>query len=104
MMQRTIMNKYYLFVLLSVLTKCRHFVSKELYHIHQHESFFIVRAKKNLQYKCIKWRRRMPRNVLTDSEIMLTDYITSKKYKEKLRLVKFYDDLIDRQDSFERVV
>ena len=46
----------------------------------------------------------MPRNVLTDSEIMLTDYITSKKYKEKLRLVKFYDDLIDRQDSFERVV
>ena len=73
---------------------------KELYRIHQHESFFIVRAKKNLQYKCIKWRRRMPRNVLTDSEIMLTDYITSKKYKEKLRLVKFYDDEQGREFSF----
>ena len=73
---------------------------KELYHIHQHESFFIVRAKKNLQYKCIKWRRRMPRNVLTDSEIMLTDYITSKKYKEKLRLVKFYDEEQGREFSF----
>ena len=73
---------------------------RELYHIHQHESFFIVRAKKNLQYKCIKWRRRMPRNVLTDSEIMLTDYITSKKYKEKLRLVKFYDDEQGREFSF----
>jgi hypothetical protein len=73
---------------------------RELYHIHQHESFFIVRAKKNLQYKCIKWRRRMPRNVLTDSEIMLTDYITSKKYKEKLRLVKFYDKEQGREFSF----
>ena len=73
---------------------------RELYHIHQHESFFIVRAKKNLQYKCIKWRRRMPRNVLTDSEIMLTDYITSKKYKEKLRLVKFYDEEQGREFSF----
>ena len=73
---------------------------KELYRIHQHESFFIVRAKKNLQYKCIKWRRRMPRNVLTDSEIILTDYITSKKYKEKLRLVKFYDEEQGRELSF----
>ena len=73
---------------------------KELYHIHRHESFFIVRAKKNLQYKCIKWRRRMPRNVLTDSEIMLTDYITSKKYKEKLRLVKFYDEEQGREFAF----
>ena len=73
---------------------------KELYRIHQHESFFIVRAKKNLQYKCIKWRRRMPRNVLTDSEIMLTDYITSKKYKEKLRLGKFYDEELGREFSF----
>ena len=25
---------------------------KELFKIHQHESFFVVRAKKNLQYKC----------------------------------------------------
>ena len=73
---------------------------RELYHIHQHESFFIVRAKKNLQYKCIKWRRRMPRNVITDSEILLTDYITSRKYKEKLRLVKFYDEEQGREFSF----
>ena len=42
----------------------------------------------------------MPRNVLTDSEIMLTDYITSKKYKEKLRLVKFYDEEQGREFSF----
>ncbi len=42
----------------------------------------------------------MPRNVLTDSEIMLTDYITSRKYKEKLRLVKFYDEEQGREFSF----
>ena len=36
---------------------------KELYKIHLHESFFVVRAKKNLQFKCIRWRRRLPKNV-----------------------------------------
>ena len=73
---------------------------KELYRIHRHESFFVVRAKKNLQYKCIKWKRRMPKNVMTDSEIMLSDYITSKKYREKLRLVKFYDEKEEREFAF----
>ena len=73
---------------------------KELYRIHRHESFFVVRAKKNLQYKCIKWKRRMPKNVMTDSEILLADYITSKKYKEKLRLVKFYDEKEGREFAF----
>ena len=73
---------------------------KELYRIHRHESFFVVRAKKNLQYKCIKWKRRMPKNVTTDSEILLADYITSKKYKEKLRLVRFYDEKEGREFAF----
>jgi len=42
----------------------------------------------------------MPLNVTTDAEIVLTDYITSKKYKEKLRLVKFYDEEQVREFSF----
>ncbi len=73
---------------------------KELYRIHLHESFFIVRAKKNLQYRCIKWRRRLPKNVLTDSVIQLTDINSAKKYKENLRLVKFYDEEQDREFAF----
>lgn len=64
---------------------------KELYRINQHESHFVVRAKKNLQYKCMKWRRRLPENVLTDAEIELTDVNTQKKYPERLRLVRFFD-------------
>ena len=73
---------------------------KALYRIHLHESFFIVRAKKNLQYRCIRWRRRLPKNVLTDSVIQLTDLNSAKKYKEKLRLVKFYDEEQDREFAF----
>ena len=29
---------------------------KELYRIHRAESFFVVRAKTNLQYRCVKWK------------------------------------------------
>ena len=41
---------------------------KELYRIHLTESFFVVRAKMNLKYKIVKWKRRMPKNVLTDAK------------------------------------
>ena len=73
---------------------------KELYKIHLHESFFVVRAKKNLQYKCMRWRRRLPKNILTDSEIVLTDSNSCKKYPKRLRLVRFYDEEQDREFSF----
>lgn len=73
---------------------------KELYRIHLHESFFVVRAKKNLQFKCIRWRRRLPKNVLTDSVIELTDIITRQKYPERLRLVKYRDENQDREFVF----
>ena len=72
---------------------------KELYKIHLHESFFVVRAK-NLQFKCIRWRRRQPKNVLTDSVIELTDIITRQKYPERLRLVKYRDESQDREFVF----
>ena len=42
----------------------------------------------------------MPQNVTTDAEIILTDYITSKKYKEKLRLVKIYDEEKEQELAF----
>ena len=73
---------------------------KELFKIHQHESFFVVRAKKNLQYKCCKWRRRLPKNILTDAVIEFTEYNSYRKYPEKLRLVKFYDEEQGREFAF----
>lgn len=45
---------------------------KMLYRIHQIEAYFVVRAKKNFQYKSIKWKRRLPINVLSDATIELT--------------------------------
>ena len=73
---------------------------KELYRIHRAESFFVVRAKTNLQYKCVKWRRRLPKNILTDAEIELTVYGSQKGYPEYLRLVRFYDEEQDREFMF----
>ena len=48
---------------------------KMLYEIHQIEAYFVVRTKKNLQYKSIQWKRRLPRNVLSDASVLLTDSI-----------------------------
>ena len=73
---------------------------KELFKTHQHESFFVVRAKKNLQYKCCKWRHRLPKNILTDAEIEFSEYNSYREYPEKLRLVKFYDEEQGREFSF----
>ena len=73
---------------------------KELYRIHRMESFFVVRAKTNLQYKCIKWRRRLPKGILTDAEIELTVCSSQKGYPEHLRLVRFFDDEQGREFMF----
>ena len=72
----------------------------ELYRIQRMESFFVVRAKSNLQYKCVRWKRRMPKNILTDAEIGLTVYKSRKDYPENLRLVRYYDEEQDREFMF----
>lgn len=51
---------------------------KRLYRIHSCGSFFVVRAKKNLKYKTVKWVRRLPKHILSDAKIELTDYYPSK--------------------------
>ena len=73
---------------------------RELYRIQRMESFFVVRARTNLQYRCVKWKRRMPKNILTDAEIELTVYKSGKDYPEHLRLVRFYDEEQDREFMF----
>lgn len=72
----------------------------KLYHIHKVESFFVVRAKKNLQFKCLKWKRRLPKNVLTDAEIIFTEDGSFEKYPESLRLVRFHDEEQNRDFVF----
>lgn len=73
---------------------------KELYKIHLTDSFYVIRAKTNLKYKMVKWKRRMPKNVLTDAEVKLTGYLSEKKYPESFRLIRYYDEEDGREFVF----
>ena len=73
---------------------------KQLYRIEEIGSYFVIRAKKNLQYRVLKWKRRMPENVLPDAEIELTGYYPSKYYPKRLRLVRYHDPEQNREFMF----
>ena len=72
----------------------------QLFSINQIGAYFVVRAKKNLQCKTIKWKRRLPKNVLSDCTIELTTYKSSNDYPKRLRLVRYYDEVQDREFVF----
>ena len=63
-----------------------------LFKIEQIEATFVVRAKKNLKFKQTSWKRRLPKNVLSDSTIGFTVYKSSKDYPIPLRRVVYYDE------------
>lgn len=73
---------------------------KMLYRIHQIEAYFVVRAKKNLQYKSIRWKRRLPENVLSDTIIELTGFYPKQYYPRQLRLVRYWDEEQEREFVF----
>lgn len=71
-----------------------------LFNIEQIEATFVVRAKKNLKCKQISWKRRLPKNVLSDSVIEFTVYKSSKDYPIPLRRVVYHDEEQDREFVF----
>ena len=73
---------------------------KRLYRINEIESFFVVRAKENLKFKAVKWKRRMLKNVISDSIIRLSGYTSEKKYPDVLRRIVYYDEEQDRTFTF----
>lgn len=73
---------------------------KMLYKMHQIGSYFVVRAKKNLQYKTLKWKRRLPKNVLSDLIVELTGFYPKQYYPEALRLVRYWDEEQKREFVF----
>ncbi len=73
---------------------------KMLYKIHQIGAYFVIRAKTNLQYKTIKWKRRLPRNVLSDLMIGLTGFYPKQYYPGTLRLVRYWDEQQEREFVF----
>lgn len=73
---------------------------RELFRIQRMESFFVVRAKTNLQYKGVRWKRLMPKSILTDAVIELTIYKSRKDYPKYMRLVRYYDEEQSRKFMF----
>jgi len=73
---------------------------KMLYKIHQIEAFFVIRSKKNLKYKAIKWKRRLPKDVRSDVTIKLVGFYPKQYYPEPLRLVRYWDEEQDREFTF----
>jgi hypothetical protein len=63
-----------------------------LYKIHTHGSFFVTRAKENLQFKRI-YSKVVDKTtgVLSDQIGKLVIYKSKNEYPEKLRRIKFYD-------------
>ena len=73
---------------------------KMLYKIHQIGAYFVIRAKNNLQYKTNKWKRRLPRNVLSDLTIRLTGFYPKQYYPGVIRLVRYWDEQQEREFIF----
>ena len=71
-----------------------------LFNIEQIEATFVVRAKKNLKFKQVSWKRRLPKNVISDSTIEFTVYKSSKDYPIPLRRVAYYDEEQNREFVF----
>ena len=62
-----------------------------LFAIHQIGATFVVRAKKNVRYKRLSWKRSLPPNVLSDSTIQFEGYYQQKDYPQTLRLIRYWD-------------
>lgn len=58
-----------------------------LYTINRIGAFFVVRAKTNVRFRPVTWKRRLPPNVVSDSTGCFTVYKSAKDYPEKLRKV-----------------
>ncbi len=56
-----------------------------LYKIDLIEGTFVVRARSTLQFKQITWKRRLAKNIISDSIIKFVVYKSSKEYPVPLR-------------------
>jgi len=70
---------------------------ERLYHMHQCLTYFVVREKRNFDYQRL-YSNKVDKNkgFKCDQIIKLTGFYTSKKYPEKLRRIKYYDQARDK--------
>jgi hypothetical protein len=65
---------------------------ERLYHIHQCQSWFVTRSKKNTQYKRVYSKKvDKSKGILCDQKVRLTGTNALKDYPELIRRIKFID-------------
>lgn len=70
---------------------------KRLHRIQVAKAFFVIRAKDNLHFKCIKsLPKDKKRGVLADQIIQFQGHYASHDYPDKIRRIKFYDPEYNR--------
>ena len=66
---------------------------QRLYRIHLCESFFVTRAKDNMNYRRLySHPRDVAQGVLYDQSVRLNNYYAAKDYPEKIRRIKYRDE------------
>ena len=74
---------------------------ERLYHMHQCLTYFVVREKRNFDFKRVYSNEvDKTKGFKCDQVIKLTGFYTSKKYPEKLRRIKYYDATNDKNLVF----
>ncbi|HET9571038.1 MAG TPA: IS4 family transposase [Bacteroidales bacterium] len=67
---------------------------QRLYRIHNHGSFFVTRAKDNMRFKRMYSKKVDKKTgVLSDQVGKLETYQSSRHYPEKLRRIRYYDEI-----------
>lgn len=54
-------------------------------------AYFVVRGKKNNDFKPMRWKRRLPAGVLSDAIGYMAGQLTMSKYPEKIRRILYLD-------------
>jgi hypothetical protein len=72
-----------------------------LYNIKQDKAYFVVRAKENIKFKRLSSKTvDKSLGIICDQEINLTGVLSSEKYPEPLRRIRFYDAEFERTFVF----
>jgi len=72
-----------------------------LYNIKQDKAYFVVRAKENFKFKRLASRTvDKSLGIICDQEVSLTGVLSSEKYPEPLRRIRFYDSEFERTFVF----
>ena len=71
-----------------------------LFTINRVGAYFVVRGKKNNDFRPMRWKRRLPSGVLSDAIGYMDGQLTMSKYPEKIRRIIYLDSESDRKFIF----